>query len=147
MPVDVVVERRIRRPRTVVAAFATDPANDTRWIGALTSVRVLTDGPLGVGSRVERVASFLGKRIEYVNEVVEHRPGERLVMRSVRSPFPMTVTYEFEGDDASSVARIRTAGDAEGVYRLATPVLAAMVRRGVARDLAALQRVLEGEGA
>ena len=148
MPIDVVVERRVRRPRTVVAAFATDPANDTRWIGALTSVRVLTDGPFGVGSRVERVAAFIGKRIEYVNEVVEHRPGERLVMRSVRAPFPMTVTYEFEGDDdASSVARIRAAGDPEGVYRLAAPLLAAMVRRGIARDLATLQRVLEGTGA
>jgi hypothetical protein len=30
MAVDVSVEKEIRRPREEVAAFATDPANDTR---------------------------------------------------------------------------------------------------------------------
>ena len=143
MAVDVTVQTTIDRPRADVASFATDPANDTRWVLALSSARKLTDGPVGPGARVERVASFLGRRIEYVNEVTELVPGRRLEMRSIKAPFPMNVTYEFEDRDGGTLMRIHTEGDAGGFYRLAGPVLAAAVRRGVARDLAALKRLLE----
>jgi hypothetical protein len=142
--VDVTVEERIARDRPAVAGFAMDPANDTRWIGALTSVRVLTDGPVGPGTQVERVASFLGRRIEYVNEITALEPGRRLAMRSVRAPFPMTVDYTFEDDgDGRCLARIRAGGDASGFYALAGPLLSAMVRRGIARDLEQLKTELE----
>jgi hypothetical protein len=145
--VEVTVEQRIARPREEVAAFAMDPANDARWIGALSSVRNLTDGPVAPGTQVERVANFLGKRIEYVNEITELEPGRRLAMRSVRAPFPMTVTYEFEDAGAgAALARIRTGGDTAGYYRLAGPLLSAMVRRGVARDLRKLRALLEAPG-
>ena len=77
MPVDVTVEEEIARPRETVAAFATDPANDTRWIKALSHARKLTDGPVAPGTRVERIASFLGREIVYVNEVVAFEPGRR----------------------------------------------------------------------
>jgi Polyketide cyclase / dehydrase and lipid transport len=140
------VEQTIARPRGDVAAFAMDPANDTRWILALRSARKLTEGETGPGTQVERVASFLGRRLVYVNEIVALEPGRRLEMRSIRAPFPMTVVYEFEDAAEGTLARIRAGGDAGGFYRLARPVLAAAVRRGIARDLAALKRLLEQRG-
>lgn len=143
MTVDVTVQRTIGRPREAVARFAMDPANDTRWITALRSVRILTDGPVRPGTRVERVASFLGKRMEYVNEVVTHQPDARLVMRSVKAPFAMTITYEFEDVPAGTVARIRAEGDAAGFYRLATPLLNAATRRSIEKDLETLKELLE----
>lgn len=39
------------------------------------------------------VARFLGRRLAYDYEIVEHLPGERLVMRTARGPFPMETTY------------------------------------------------------
>jgi uncharacterized membrane protein len=142
--VDVTVEQEISRDRASVAGFAMDPANDARWIKALDSVRVLDDGPVGAGTRVERVASFLGRRIEYVNEIVEHDPPRRLAMQSVKAPFPMTVTYEFdETPGGGTLARIRATGDAGGFYKVAGPLLSAAVRRGIARDLVELRRALE----
>jgi hypothetical protein len=143
---DVEVETTIGRPREEVAGFATDPANDTTWIGALSEARLLTDPPIGVGSQVERVASFLGRRIEYVNEIVELVPGVRLAMRSVKAPFPMTVVYEFEDAGGGTLVRIRAGGDASGFYRVAGPILSRAVRRGIERDLARLKQVLETGG-
>jgi hypothetical protein len=141
--VDVTVEETIRRAREDVAAYAMDWRNDREWIGALTDVRLVTPEPFGVGSQVARIAGFLGKRIEYVNEVVELEPGRRLVMRSVVAPFPMTVAYEFEDAEDATRMRIQTTGDASGFYRLGGPLLAAAVRRGVARDLRTIKRILE----
>ena len=144
MSTDVSVERRVERPRHEVAAYAVNWRNDKQWIGALDEVRLVQEEPL----QVARVASFLGKRIEYVNEVAEHEPGRRLVMRSVKAPFPMTVTYEFEdAGEGGSVMRIRTQGDASGFYRLAGPLLSRAVKRGLERDLRQLKANLEGPSA
>jgi uncharacterized membrane protein len=133
----------VARPREQVAAYLRDPANDPRWIGGLRTARLLTPPPVGVGSQVERVASFLGRRIEYVNEITE-LTGTRLAMRSVRSPFPMRVTYGFEdAGDATTQVSVRVEGDARPLYRLADPLLALLVRRSLRRDLRTLRRVLE----
>jgi hypothetical protein len=163
MGVDVTVERRIERSRDEVARFAMDPANDTRWILALDSARVLPGGPggsgpggsgpggddadeVGRGTRVERIAGFLGRRIEYVNEIEEYDPPRRLAMRSVKAPFPMTVVYEFEEvGDGATLVRIRAGGDTQGFYSVAGPLLNQMVKRGIGRDLEALKELMERE--
>jgi uncharacterized membrane protein len=143
MSTDVTVEARIDRPREEVARYAADWRNDREWIGALSEVRLVSEGPFGVGSQVARVASFLGKRVEYVNEVVEYEPGRRLVMRSVKAPFPMTVAYEFEDAGGGTLLRIRARGEASGFYRAAGPLLPRAVRRAIAGDLGRLKRTLE----
>ena len=144
MPVDVTATGAIGRPCEEVAAYLRDPANDTSWIGGLRSARLLTPAPVAVGSRVERVASFLGRRVEYVNEIIE-LTGDRLVMRSVRSPFPMRVTYGHRqaGDGATEVS-VRVEGNAGRFYALVAPLLGLAVRRSITRDLCNIKRVLEG---
>jgi uncharacterized membrane protein len=147
MPVDVTATGTIGRPREEVAAYLRDPANDTEWIGGLRSARLLTPAPVGVGSRVERVASFLGRRVEYVNEITE-LDGDRLAMRSVRSPFPMRVTYGHRAaTDGATEVSLRVEGDAGRFYSLLAPLLGVAVRRSIARDLGNLKRVLEGRPA
>jgi uncharacterized membrane protein len=141
---DVTAEIAVDRPREQVSGYATDWRNDREWIGALTDVRHVAGPEGGVGSQVLRMASFLGRRIEYVNEVIEHGPGRRLVMRSVKAPFPMTVAYEFEdADRGGTLMRIRALGDASGFYRLAGPLLTRAVKRSIAADLARLKAALE----
>ena len=143
MSVDVSAETTVRRPRGEVADFASDPSNDTRWIGGIRDVRVLSDGPMAPGVRVERVARFLGRRIEYVLEVEEYAPGSHIRMRSVKGPFPMRVTYAFADAGDGTAVRIRVEGDAGGFYRLAGSALSRAVRRSITRDLATLKRLLE----
>jgi len=145
MPIDVTATATIGQPRAEVAAYLRDPANDTSWIGGLRSARLLTPGPVAVGSHVEQVASFLGRRVEYVNEITE-LTGDRLSMRSVRSPFPMRVTYGHRkaGDNATEVS-VRVEGDAGRYYALLAPLLGVAVRRSITRDLRNLKGVLEGQ--
>ncbi len=143
MAVDVTATASIDRPREEVAVYLRDPANDTTWIGGLRSARLLTPKPVAVGSRVERVAGFLGRRIEYVNEITE-LTADRLVMRSVRSPFPMRITYGHRpASDGATEVSLRVEGDAGRFYALAAPLLGLAVRRSITRDLRNLKQILE----
>src|SRR3954452_8602755 len=145
MSIDVTAEVAIRRPLGEVATYMIDPAHDPTWIGGVRDVRVETPPPLAVGSRVARVARFLGRRVEYVNEVTELDPGRFLDMRSVRAPFPMRVTYSFESADGggSTIVRNRVRGAPGGFFSLFGPLLAPMVKRSVQKDLERLRDVLE----
>jgi DNA-binding HxlR family transcriptional regulator len=106
--------------------------------------RLLAPEPVAVGSPVERVAGFLGRRVHYVNEVTE-LTGDRLVMRSVQSPFPMRVTYGHrQASDGATEVSVRVEGNAGRFYALTAPLLGPAVRRSIARDLRNLKRVLEG---
>jgi uncharacterized membrane protein len=141
--VDVIATETIDRPRDEVAAYLRDPGNDTTWIGGVRSVRLLTPGPVAVGSQVERVAGFLGRRIRYVNEITE-LTADQLAMRSVRSPFPMRVTYRHrDAGGAATEVSIRVEGDAGRFYALVGPLLGLAVRRSITRDLRNLRQVLE----
>ena len=46
-----------------------------------------------VGSRMNFVAHFLGRRLTYTYEIIDLVPGERPVMRTAEGPFPMETTY------------------------------------------------------
>ena len=96
------------------------------------------------GTRTAFVARFLGRRLEYVYEVVEHEPGRRLVMRTADGPFPMETSYEW-GDAPGGATRmaLRNRGEPSGFARLLAPVMAPAVRRANRKDLAALKRRLE----
>ncbi len=143
MAIDVTAETTIASPRDRVAGYAMDPRNDPTWIGGVSEVEVLTELPLEKGSKVRRVASFLGKRIEYVLEVAELDPGSRLLMRSVKSPFPMVVTYSFDDASAGTLVAIRGEGEPGTWYRIAGPMMSRAVRRALSKDLQSLKAIIE----
>lgn len=136
----------IALPADEVARFMFDWRNDPRWIGGISEAHLLGDGELRKGSRVGRIASFLGKRIEYVLEVDEYEPGTRLSMHSVKGPFPMTVAYDVTESRGGARARVRVGGDASGFYRLAAPLVNRRAAKSIAGDLVRLKGLLERGG-
>jgi hypothetical protein len=146
VPVDVCTQIEIARARTDVAAFAADPDNATAWYENIRSVVWQSPRPLAVGTQLEFVAQFLGRRLAYTYEVVELAPGERFVMRTAQGPFPMETTYTWEdaGDGATRMT-LRNRGEPAGFARAAAPVISAAMRRANRSDLRRLKEILEGE--
>jgi uncharacterized membrane protein len=144
MAVDVETTIEIARPRAEVAAFAADPDNVHAWYKNITRVEWLTDRPLRVGTRLAFAAEFLGRRMAYTYEVVEHEPGERLVMRTADGPFPMETTYVWvDGPGDTTIMALRNRGQPAGFSSIAAPMMAAGIRRNNRGDLRRLKQVLE----
>jgi hypothetical protein len=142
--VDVLTEIVIERPCAEVAAYAGDPSHAPDWYANIESVTWQTPAPVGLGSRMDFVARFLGRRLAYTYEVVDLIPGERLVMRTSQGPFPMETTYSWHPVDVGRTRMtLRNRGEPAGFGKVAAPVMAAAMRRANQKDLANLKRILE----
>jgi uncharacterized protein YndB with AHSA1/START domain len=148
MPVDVLTETTIARPRDEVAAYAVDPDKATEWYRNIETVEWETPPPLEAGTRLAFVAQFLGRTLAYTYEVREHVPGERFVMSTDEGPFPMETTYTWEdaGDGATRMT-LRNRGEPSGFTKVTTPMMAAAMRRANRKDLERLKEILESRAA
>jgi hypothetical protein len=146
MTLDVTAQTEIKRDSKAVAAYAFEPTNDPMWIGGISQAKLLTHPPISVGTQVQRRAKFMGRTIDYVLEVRTLEPDHLMVMGSIKSPFPMHVTYQFDAlDPGTTRATIRVQGTARTFYGLADFLMAPMVKRNLQQDLRRLKATLERE--
>jgi uncharacterized protein YndB with AHSA1/START domain len=144
VPVDIVCELEIPRPRAEVAAYAADPDNTTTWYANIKAVEWATPRPLAVGTRLAFIAGFLGRRLSYTYEIREFEPGERLVMSTAQGPFPMETTYTWhDAGDGATRMTLRNRGEPSGFAKVAAPVMAAAMRRAMNGDLKRLSAILQ----
>jgi hypothetical protein len=142
-PVDVCTEIDIDQPVGVVSSYAADPDNAPAWYDNIESIEWRGSPPLRVGSVVAFVARFLGRRLAYEYEIVEHDPGARLVMRTQRGPFPMETTYTWTPRGEGTHMTLRNCGTPSGFSALARIVMVPAMRRANRKDLAQLKAILE----
>jgi uncharacterized membrane protein len=144
MAVDVLTEIVIDRPLRQVAEYVGDPSNAPEWYTNIESVDWQTEPPAAVGSRMDFVAHFLGRRIAYTYEIVELVPDERLVMRTAQGPFPMETSYQWSApNDQSTHMTLRNRGEPSGFAGVAAPLMSAAIRRANQKDLSRLKALLE----
>jgi hypothetical protein len=146
VPVDVLTEVEIARPRLEVAEYAADPGNATAWYANIKEVDwPETERPLAVGSRMTFTAEFLGRKLSYTYEVRQLEPGRTLVMSTAEGPFPMETTYGWEDTSSGTRMTLRNRGEPSGFSKVAGPMMAAAMRRANRKDLAQLKAILEAQ--
>jgi uncharacterized membrane protein len=142
--VDVITDIIIERPLKQVSDYAMDPDNAPEWYVNIKSVERKTPGPLAVGSQIAFKAAFLGRRLEYVYEITELIPGQKLVMRTADGPFPMETTYVWRATDPQTTSMtLRNRGNPSGFSKWVAPFMAILMRKANTRDLLKLKSQLE----
>lgn len=146
MAIDVNTKIEINRPIETVAQYAFEPNNDPLWIGGITEAHLRTERPIRKGTKVQRLAKFMGKTIDYTLEVTEFQENHLMEMQTVQGPFPMVVTYQFDKfGDNKTFAQIRVQGSPKGFYAWGDFLMTPMVRRNITRDIKKLKAILESQ--
>jgi uncharacterized protein YndB with AHSA1/START domain len=116
---------------------------NSRWSSASVEGRLITPGPVALGSRAREVSRVFGRRVEVVSEIIEFEPGRLLGYRTAGGPFPFRGT--FATDPLDSGTRLTATFDArlEGIARVADIPFGWLVRRQLGGDLTRLKRLLE----
>lgn len=142
--VDVQTEIEIHCPKEKVAAYAADPDKAPEWYVNIKSSEWRSEKPLQVGSLIAFKAKFLGRELAYVYKVSEHKPGQRLVMRTADGPFPMETTYTWESLSQNQTRMtLRNCGQPSGFSKLFAPFMKSAMRKANTKDLKRIKYLLE----
>ena len=143
-PVTVTVD--VDRPPDEVFAYVSDFENNPRWQKGMRTCTWTSPAPHGLGSTYDQVAHFLGRDVVSSFEVVEHDAGRRVRITSTAGPFPITETRIVEPLDGGRT-RLTAVVEGEGsaFFKLAGPLLRALVARSVTGDYRRLRDGLEGK--
>jgi uncharacterized membrane protein len=138
----------IRRPVEAVFAFVADPHNEPLWERTVQEARVTPDGPPAVGTRVTKVGSFLGLKLEVTNEITALEPNRELGIKGISGPASASMegTFRFEAVGESTRLSFISQIETGGLFKMAGPLLASQARKQVEADLQRLKELLEAQG-
>ena len=132
------------RPPEEVFAYITNFENNPKWQQGMKSCKFTSDGPFGVGTTYDQVASFLGKTIETKFEVTEYEPNQMVRFVSRQSTIPLRIMRSVEPIAGGTHVHAIIEGEPTGFwFKLFGPLLDYMLTRSVNRDYAKLKHLLE----
>jgi uncharacterized protein YndB with AHSA1/START domain len=142
--VNVITKTTISSSIEKVFEYAADPSNAPEWYVNIDAAEWQTEEIVEKGSRIAFKASFLGRKLAYVYEIVEFEPGHKMIMRTVDGPFPMETTYIWKALNANStVMTLQNSGEPKGFSKIFSPFVAPMMKIANKKDLRRIKKILE----
>ena len=134
-----------RAPECVYRFIAEDFArNYPRWSPEVKQLRIVSSGPLQVGSLARQVRVDQGRRTESTFKITQMKPQERLTFQG--TSFPFLVDYRFDAGDART--RLTFTFELRRVDLMMRPfekLIRIAVQDGAERTVRNLKRLIEAE--
>jgi uncharacterized membrane protein len=135
----------IDKPVEDVFAFTTDIEKLTKWSSVFKSVKRLSDGPVGIGTKDELTVEFAGQKIETTTEVTAYDPPNRYAYKSISGPLPFENTVLFTPAGTGTKVDLILEGEPEGLFKLAGPVFQPLAKKQLEDQLKTLKKVIEAQ--
>jgi uncharacterized protein YndB with AHSA1/START domain len=129
-------------PVEKVFAFLAEPQNLPKWQSNRVEIEQLTEGSLGVGTRVREVRRLGQRSSQNRAEVRVFEPNKRLELKTVTEP-DVTVSYSFEPEETGTRLKYRFVMLTSGLMRLLEPLIANTIKKQSEADLETLKHVLD----
>jgi hypothetical protein len=142
--IDVSTEIDINCSRERVAEYSANPDNAPKWYFNIQAAQWKTPRPLKVGSQIVFKAKFMGKSLVYIYEISEYAAEQKMVMKTLRGPFPMETIYTWKSIDGNITRMsLQSKGNPIGLSKLLTPFFSFAIRKAYNKDLQRLKQIIE----
>jgi uncharacterized protein YndB with AHSA1/START domain len=142
--VRVVESVEIDRPPADVWAVVADPATHTQWRPALREFRSMSEGPVGVGTRIREVLEWRGREIVIDDVVTAFEPSRRLGIRGSwkAADFELDLTLEPVGE-GTRVTMDWPLYPKSRLLKVAAPFMSRAMRKATREELELLREHVE----
>lgn len=145
------VSETVHAPIETVFAVVSDIPGSAETIGAIESIEMLTDGPVGEGTKWREARTFFGKTAEETMWIIEWHPPTRYVVeaRSHGTHYLTTIALEEIGQNETRVTYSMLAEPETLMSRVFMLIFAGMKKHVIkcfSEDLADIKRAAETAG-
>ncbi len=133
----------IDRPPQEVFEFASDPTNDAKWRDSAVSAEWISEGQIGVGSKLRSVDKLMGREIESTSEVTAWDPPNRYGQKALEGPMPFELTITLEPQDGGTLVKLDGQAEVGGFFKVAEGLVGKQLEKQIEKDLQGLKQVME----
>ena len=133
----------VYRPLEEVFSYLTNPEKTPEWQQSVTESTVITDGSIGLDTKVRVSRRFMGQSITLVLDTTEFVPNERFSFKTDSGPVPLEGTVEVQPKDLGTKVTFNVSGDPGGLFTLLGPFISQIVRNETVENANRLKDVLE----
>jgi len=134
----------IRQTTEKVFSYLVDPEKLQRW-APFKSLKVLTPGALGVGSRFMQSIDIIGKAIESEVEVIDYNEPTLLALKSITGPVNFVQRFRLTPMPEGTQLEAFMEGEPTGVLKVAQPLLTPAVEKMLKDQVQKLKQAAEQE--
>ena len=143
----VTVEKIINAPRETVFAKASDFESAANMVSDIVEVEILTEGPIGKGTRFKETRIFWGKKATEIMEIVAFEPNSSYQLQANSHGARYLTTFNFVAEgEATKVSMFFEATPLSFFAKVMSIFSKAMmnsVRKAVEKDLDDLKKACE----
>lgn len=132
---------RIDCPSTTVFDLMADARNETRWNGSVSRAELMTDEPIGEGSRF--IVVNRGREDEATITAFD-RP-DRLEFAVTSKAMDIDITYTFAEKDGTTTAIGKFDAQPKGIMKMLLPLLMPVIKRDLAKQHGNFKKLCESQ--
>jgi uncharacterized protein YndB with AHSA1/START domain len=128
-------------------AFVADPRNDPLWVHGCRAIEILTDAPIGIGTRLRETVTAAGIPLHIEWEILAREVPRRIVYTSRGRPLPMTISHGLLDVAVGTHFSHRIVAEPSALLYPLRPLLRFTFQREARLNVAGLERVIAKQGA
>lgn len=135
----------INRPPQDVFNVITDPDKISIFQNMTESVEWSSNSSPGVGSTMNVIAKFLGRKIESDIEIAAWEPPHRVDFKFVNGPYPAEVSNTLEPRDEGTLLTARSQGEMGSFFKLAEGLVVRQLEKQIDGNHESLKLLMESD--
>jgi Polyketide cyclase / dehydrase and lipid transport len=135
----------INRPIDEVFDFVADERNEPQYNPQMTLAEMMTQGPIGVGTKFHSVMTGVGRAADMTIEFTEFDRPRRLASATHISNMDINGTLLFEAEGQSTKMKWLWNIELRGFYKLLAPIVRRMGERQELAIWTGLKKVMEAQ--